>query len=111
MPDSLVGDGRVNDCIGDRPVPHEGLQRPGINPAPRQGIPGRVPEHVGMDEEWQPGGLPKPLNELLGAVNRQGCLTLAEEQKAAVLAIFADQLPDQAKLVFLQPVDARRAVP
>src|SRR5262249_47845397 len=63
-----------------------------------------------MDREWQPGGLAKPLNELLGAVNRQGRLALAEEQKAAVLAILADQLPDQAQLVPSQPVDAWRAV-
>src|SRR5262245_45924077 len=63
-----------------------------------------------MDWEWQPGGLAKPLNELLGAVDRQGRLALAEEQKSDVLAILADQLPDQAKLVPLQPVDAWRAV-
>ena len=43
MPDALVGDGRVNDCIGDRPVPHEGLQGPGINAAPRKGCL-RIPE-------------------------------------------------------------------
>src|SRR5215471_16905054 len=63
-----------------------------------------------MDREWQPGGLAKALNELLGAVDRQGRLALAEKQKAAVLAILADQLPDQAQLVSLQPVDAWRAV-
>ena len=38
MPEALVGDGRVDDRIGDRPVPHEGLQRRGINAAPRKGI-------------------------------------------------------------------------
>jgi hypothetical protein len=43
MPEALVGDGRVDDRIGDRSVPHEGLQGPGINAAPRKGIPGRVP--------------------------------------------------------------------
>src|SRR5262249_34160549 len=63
-----------------------------------------------MNREWQPGGLAKALNELLGAVDRQGRLALAEEQKAAVLVIFADQLPDQAQLVSLQSVDAWRAV-
>jgi hypothetical protein len=35
MPEALVGDGGVNDRIGDRPVPHEGLQSPGINASPR----------------------------------------------------------------------------
>ena len=54
-----------------------------------------------MDREWQPGGLAKALNELLGAVDRQGRLALAEKQKAAVLAIYADELPDQAQLVAL----------
>src|SRR5262249_61199625 len=34
----------------------------------------------------------------------------AGEQNGAVLAILADQLPDQAQLVSLQPVDACRAV-
>src|SRR5262249_58530716 len=70
IPEALVGDGRVDDRIGDRPVSHEGLQGSGINTAPRKGIPGRVPQHVGMDREWQPGSLAKPLNELLGAVDR-----------------------------------------
>src|SRR5262249_48217023 len=35
MLEALVGDRRVDDRIGDRPVPHEGLQGPGINAAPR----------------------------------------------------------------------------
>jgi len=56
-PQALVGDGRVDDRIGDRAVPHEGLQGPGINPrAPQGHKPGRVPEHEhgsGM-AAWRP---------------------------------------------------------
>jgi hypothetical protein len=69
MPDALVGDRSVNHGVGNRLVPHEGLQRPGIDAASRKRIAGRVPQHVSMDREWQPGGLAKPLNELLGAID------------------------------------------
>jgi hypothetical protein len=40
----------------------------------------------------------------------RGDLPLAEEEKAAVLAIIADQLPDQAQLVPLQAMNARGVV-
>jgi hypothetical protein len=56
MSDALICNCRVDDGVGYRPVPHEGLQGPGINAAPRKGIPGRVPQHVGMNRKRQPGG-------------------------------------------------------
>ena len=69
MADAPLGNGRIDDRICDRPVPHEGLQGTGIDATARQRIASRVPQHVGMDGEWQPSSLAKPLYKLLSAVD------------------------------------------
>jgi hypothetical protein len=48
---------------------HERLQRPGIDPARRQSVPGSMAQHVRMDRERQLSRRAKPLNQLLGAVD------------------------------------------
>jgi len=50
---------------------HERLQRAGIYAAPGKGIASAVAQHVDVDGKGQPGGLTKPFNELLGAIDGQ----------------------------------------
>ena len=48
---------------------HEDLQCTCIDSTARQGVAGSMPQHVGMDREWQLSGLAKPFYELLCAVD------------------------------------------
>jgi hypothetical protein len=43
-----------------------------------------MPQHVGVDREWQLSGLAKPLYELLGTVDRQRGLTLGQEHEVGM---------------------------
>jgi len=54
-------------------MPHERLQRAGVYPAPGKGISCAVAKHVDVDGKGQSGGLAKPFNELLSAVDGQRC--------------------------------------
>ena len=63
---------------------HEGLQGPRIDSPSRQGVASRMPEHVGMDREWQLSGHAKPFNQLLRAIDRQRCLALGQEHEVRV---------------------------
>ena len=66
--DALVGDGGVDDRVGDRAMAHEGLKGSCIDSTGRQGVSGSMTEHVGVDREWQSGGLAKPFYEPLSAI-------------------------------------------
>ena len=76
-------------------MPHERLQRAGVYPAPGKGISCAVAKHVDVDGKGQSGGLAKPFNELLGAIDGQRCAALADKQIPAVRAILANESPDQ----------------
>src|SRR5215831_14615323 len=67
--DPLVGHRGVDNGVGDRAMAHEGLQGPRIDSTSRQGVASRMPEHVGMDREWQLSGHAKPFNQLLRAID------------------------------------------
>ena len=49
-------------------MPHEGLQRPGVDTSPCKGIASAMAQHVNVDREGQSGSFAKPFNELLGAI-------------------------------------------
>src|SRR5262249_17973861 len=55
-PNSLVGYGRVDHRVADRLMPHEGLQCTGINTTACQRVSGAVPQHVGMNAEFEACG-------------------------------------------------------
>jgi hypothetical protein len=90
-------------------MPHECLQRPGIDSTSRQGVAGSVAQHVRVDWERQPSGRAKPVYELLGAVDGKGRLTLRHEHEICV-KMLAPECPQQSQLVSLQAMNARRAI-
>ncbi len=67
--DALVGYRSVDNRVRDGAMAHECLQRPRIDPAAGQGVPGSVAQHVSVDREWQLSGHAKPFNQLLGTVD------------------------------------------
>jgi hypothetical protein len=54
-----------------------------------------VAQHVDVDGEGQSGSLAKAFNELLGAIDGEGCTALADEQIPAMFAVLANESPNQ----------------
>jgi hypothetical protein len=50
-------------------MPHESLKRPCIDSTGGQSVASSMAQHVGMDREWQLGGLAKPLDQPLRAID------------------------------------------
>jgi len=99
--DAPIGDGGVDHGVVDALVPHERLQRPGVDTATSERIAGCMAEHVRVDRERKVGGLAEPLDQLLGAVDRQRRLALAQEQMPAVFAVLPDHGAKQPQLIAL----------
>jgi hypothetical protein len=71
VPNALVGDGRVDDRVGDRGMAHEDLEGPWIDAVGRLSAASRVAQHVWhMDRELDAGGRAKVLYELLSTIDR-----------------------------------------
>ena len=76
-------------------MPHKRLERPGIDTSARKGISSAVAKRVDVNWEGKSSGLAKPFNELLSAIDGEGCTALADEQIPAMFAILANESPDQ----------------
>src|ERR1700756_1051418 len=76
VPNPLIDHRSVDNRVRNRAMAHKGLKRPCVDSARRQGVSGSVPQHVGVDLEWQLSGFAKPFNQLLGTVDGKRRLPL-----------------------------------
>ena len=95
--------------IRNRAMAHECLERPRIDSAGRHGVASSMPQHVGVDREWQLGSLAKPFYELLRTIHGWRGLPLGQEYEVGMWML-ASQRPQQPQLVTLQAMDAGRPV-
>ena len=101
---------RVAHRVGDRGMPQEVLEPPCVHSPGRQCVSGRMPQHVDMHRERQPGSLASPLDHASNAHAAEGLTALIDEDVGPLGPVFLLLPPQELETVHLIPLKVMDAI-